>query len=154
MNNKIVFLDIDGVLNNTMYWHQAKEQKETRHDIDVRNVLELNKLTDNSDVAVVISSTWRLSHTVDEIRNILNEYKFKGNIIDKTVRFRENGIVRGNEIHEWVIRNDVTQYVILDDDSDMLLWQAPHFIKVDGYVGLTPTNVYKAQWILDNVKYV
>lgn len=57
---------------------------------------------------------------------------------------------RGNEIHKWlgdnsdIIGEESNNYIILDDDSDMLYWQRNNFVNVDQYVGLTPKQVYKA----------
>ena len=34
-------------------------------------------------------------------------------------------------------------YAIIDDDSDMLLWQKDNFFQTDSYSGLTPTTCYK-----------
>ena len=59
---------------------------------------------------------------------------------------------RGNEIDIWLKNSERykdTDYVIFDDDSDMLLWQQKHFFKTDNYSGLTPTTCYKAKRYLD-----
>lgn len=40
---------------------------------------------------------------------------------------------------------EFSDYVIFDDDSDMLLWQKDNFIKIDDYCGLTPSAIYKAE---------
>ena len=41
------------------------------------------------------------------------------------------------------------QYVILDDDSDMLLVHADHFIHTDGYLGLSQSDAIQAVCILN-----
>lgn len=68
------------------------------------------------------------------------------------------GIPRGVEIKQWIdthIHSDNGEnwdrkevgidfnYVILDDDSDMLLEQEEHFIKTDTYLGLSVDDVEK-----------
>ena len=40
-------------------------------------------------------------------------------------------------------------YVIFDDDSDMLYWQRNNFIHIDGYFGLSPNHCYRAKNILN-----
>ena len=40
------------------------------------------------------------------------------------------------------------EYVILDDDNDMLLGQMEHFIHIDRYYGLTQENIDQAKKIL------
>ena len=41
------------------------------------------------------------------------------------------------------------QYVILDDDSDMLLEQADHFIRTDAYLGMSQEDAVRAVCILN-----
>ena len=53
---KIIFLDVDGVLNNAT----TTEQKHGITGIDHRLVPVLKRLLDESQAKVVISSTWRL----------------------------------------------------------------------------------------------
>ena len=60
---------------------------------------------------------------------------------------------RGCEIEEYLETNygykaDV-KYVILDDDSDMLLHQQKHFIWIDSYAGLSEDHIEQILKILD-----
>lgn len=159
--NKIIFLDFDGVLNSRLWFDKTKGNRE--HDsLDEVAVGFLNTLIKKTGAKVVVSSTWRLGHTVDELQEILNRSGFEGEVIDKTVDMRkgEDGdcILRGNEILQWIKSHpeivqvgywDYKNYVIFDDDSDMLYWQRYNFIQTDPYVGLTPNNIYKAEKILN-----
>ena len=45
---------------------------------------------------------------------------------------------------------NIENYVILDDDSDFLIWQQKHFFWIDRYCGLTPTICYKIETFLNN----
>ena len=153
---KIIFLDIDGVLNNVI------EAKKERWDISIRCVGLPNELVEGTDAKIVISSTWRYGLSIEEITQRLVEcdFKYPESIIDVTPRMTSVGILRGNEILQWMKNNsalvggyyEFSSYVILDDDSDMLYWQKDNFLIVDGYCGLTPSIVYKAKFIL-NQKY-
>ena len=58
---------------------------------------------------------------------------------------------RGLEINQWLKEHeDVTNYVILDDDSDMLLCQREHFIKTHTLRGISKRDVIKAIKILSS----
>jgi hypothetical protein len=159
---RIIFLDIDGVLNSELYYKSERTKPDGEvlidprdawrcNDIDPLSVSYLNEIIDKTGAKVVISSTWR--HLgIEKLQFILGNRGFTGEIIGLTPRGCE-GCVRGNEILGWVRSNkpligddyhDFNSYVILDDDSDMLYWQRNNFILVDGYVGLTPSNAYKA----------
>lgn len=159
--NKIIFLDFDGVLNSQLWYIRTKGNREI-DDLDTEAIGFLNTLIKNTGAKVVVSSTWRLNKTVDELQEILNRNGFKGEVLDKTkdLSVGEDGdcILRGNEILQWMkarpeilgcYYSDYKNYVIFDDDTDMLYWQRNNFIHTDPYVGLTPTDIYKAEKILN-----
>jgi len=59
------------------------------------------------------------------------------------------GLCRGVEIDRWLWEHqDVTNYVILDDDPDMLLSQKKHFIKIHALRGISKRDVKRAINIL------
>lgn len=163
---KIIFLDIDGVLNSQLFYvHGRPGGVGLRSDIDPVPVEFLNELIADTGAKVVVSSTWRLGRSTEELQTLLNQSGFTGEIIGKTKDLRprvsgteSDSILRGNEILCWIKENQdlikqdywtFKHYVIFDDDSDMLYWQRDNFIQTDGYVGLTPTNTWKAKKILN-----
>jgi hypothetical protein len=159
--NKIIFLDFDGVLNSQLWYVRTKGSRE-QDDLDKEAIEFLNHLIKDTGAKVVVSSTWRLGRTVDELQEILTRNGFIGEVIDKTISMNigKDGdcILRGNEILQWMkahpeilgcYYSDYKNYVIFDDDSDMLYWQRNNFIQTDPYVGLTPTDIYKAKKILN-----
>ncbi len=164
---KIIFLDIDGVLNHERFYKERHIKKNKTFDnlphrfsqIDPECVQNLNSLCKDTQAKIVISSTWR-SDGIEQCRNALEFHKFKGEILDITPNLRSDNCLRGNEILTWVKDNEAlvgpyyqfTEYVILDDDSDMLYWQRNNFLLIDRFVGLTMGNVFQAKKILNNGK--
>lgn len=164
---KLIFLDFDGVLNNQLWYVATKGQRadpitgqRILDDIDPKSVEHLNILVKNTGAKVVVSSTWRLGRTVEQLQEILVRNGFEGEVIGKTddLRPRDGGgyILRGNEILKWLETHnekhfgcDAISYVIFDDDSDMLFWQKDNFIQTDPYCGLTPSDVWRATKILN-----
>lgn len=64
-------------------------------------------------------------------------------------RDKHYGLCRGVEIDRWLWEHqDVTNYVILDDDPDMLLSQKKHFIKTHALRGISKRDVERAINIL------
>jgi hypothetical protein len=58
---------------------------------------------------------------------------------------------RGEEIKEWLDnQNDVDDYAIIDDDSDMLEEQFNHFHHSDPWFGLNPNHLYRIQRQFEN----
>jgi len=111
----------------------------------------LNKLIDESDAKIVISSTWRHSG-IEFMKKVWEYEKMSGEIIGITPSIRANGISipRGLEI-KYFLENDmnfkhvnwsyteqkkkieesgIENYIIIDDDSDMLYGQRNHFVHV------------------------
>jgi diphthamide synthase subunit DPH2 len=119
---KVIFLDIDGVLvtrNSVKYQYlNYPEVKEILFSKKAIN--NLNKLIKHTKAKIVVSSTWRLFHTLDELRDIFKKQRIKGEIISTTSIDKattEEDIPRGKKITDWLENNsDVDQYVIIDDD--------------------------------------
>lgn len=162
-HNPIIFLDFDGVLNNQLYFIRVREEKKyDPGELDNRCVKLLNDLCKETGAKVVITSTWRLGRSIEELEAILKKSGFTGEILGKTedLRIGEAGdcVLRGNEILHWIKNHEsevggidywqYKNYVIFDDDSDMLLWQKDNYIYVDPYCGLTPHSMFLAKKIL------
>lgn len=125
---KLVFLDVDGVLNSGNFFSSGRRVKS--HDYDPKNQLDpeavelLNEIIEATGAKIVISSVWRYNHKPIELREILGAFGFKGQIIGSTPRSTESK-ARGKEIDAWLTesgysrRDPVEKFVILDDDEDM-----------------------------------
>lgn len=130
---KVIFLDIDGVLNN------RKTFEKYRKSIiwDKECIDRLNKITRITGAKIVISSMWRI---YDEHTHAYeNRMGIEGNIIGETPNlfWQIKDTCRGDEIQLWLDKNPyVSKFIILDDDNDMghLL---PHLIQTDTHIGLT-----------------
>ena len=108
---KILFLDIDGVLNCS----RTTERWQGLVGIDAKLAARLSKLQQETGAGVVVSSTWRLSRNW---RSALRRNGVTG-IIGKTPDLP--GHSRGEEIDAWLREHPfVRTYAILDDAADML----------------------------------
>lgn len=126
---KVLFLDIDGVLNN------AASMSEGVHIIPEK-CLMVRDICWRTGAKVVISSTWRVGRSLDELQQIFRLMGLGGLIVDITPWHKTGP--RGDEIDHWLKDNTKTkQYAIVDDDGDMLEKQMPYFVKTEGIVGLT-----------------
>lgn len=107
----------------------------------------LYEYCNKTNTKICISSTWKNHFHSDEIINLewwnkaLTMIGFNQDIfVGITPNMRT---IRGEEIKIWLDKNTVNKYAIIDDDSDMLPEQKPSFFLSDGYVGLTPTIIYR-----------
>lgn len=122
---KIIFLDIDGVLNSANW--MLREQESGRdpqwslfNNFDLEAIAVLNEVVEKTQAKVVISSSWRIIHPLEHIVALLKKHDFKGEVIGKTPSRTEIHHKRGNEIQEWLDAHpEAQQFVIIDDDSDM-----------------------------------
>lgn len=127
---KIIFLDIDGVLNSQEYFinnhNNIKEfYKDNIYnkdnvdllverqimDIDYDKLLLLKKIIDATQSKVVITSTWK-------------QFFFFQKIVEKFIEFgipvvgatEDSVIDRGAGIKKYIQEHDVSSYAILDDE--------------------------------------
>lgn len=132
---KVLFLDVDGVLNTYRDWDTLSP------DLDIRRlnrilVDRLLGVVEQTACKLVLSSTWRFDEgSVGFLKQMkLDIYSCTGNAQN----------FRGFEIEEWLSNNlEVERYVIVDDDSDMLERQLPYFVQTDPEHGLTETVAYR-----------
>lgn len=130
---KVIFLDIDGVLNTCNGLETGINRGLVEH---------LNMLVRDSGASVVVSSSWRVAG-LRRIRTTLREHGFIGRVSGVTPI---TGLgIRGLEIQAWLdtCRWSVTGLVILDDNGDMAHLH-PHLIQTDYRKGLTPDDVSEA----------
>lgn len=152
---KLIFLDVDGVLNSRNklireYNQTHKSYSGYSYPFDEICLENLKKLVEVTDSKLVITSTWRKDvEGRNTLLNALKDYRLDEKVIGYTPIL---GKTRGTEIKEFLSKlNYEPKFVILDDDTDMedLL---SHLIKVDSQVGLTSKNVEEAIKKLSIVK--
>jgi hypothetical protein len=156
---KIIFLDIDGVLNSM---DSMKRKKGIFFDDnpDEVHIGHLNHIIEETGAKVVISSTWRKGTGAIYLWRLLDQCGFKGKVLGTTP---DTGDIRGNEIRCWMDRynnrrdwklnrdqedfDPIESFVILDDDSDMgdLL---QYLVRCDGEKGLLEKEAEQAIKIL------
>ena len=114
---KVLFLDIDGVCNSAAW---AKQGNSLWHGTDPQAVKLVQRIIAATKCVVVLSSTWRLYPEAKAVvrRDVCN---FIDCTKDLQAGAKRGYVPRGEEIQEWLSRHpNVTQYAILDDDSDFL----------------------------------
>lgn len=114
---KVLFLDIDGVCNSAAW---VKQGNNPWHGTDPAAVALVRKIIEATKCDVVLSSTWRL---YPEARAVVKRDVCHFIDVTKDMQGGEKwGVTeRGHEVQEWLDRHpEVTQYAILDDNSDFL----------------------------------
>ena len=133
---KVIFLDIDGVLNVIPQGHDAFGG--IFHSDFVEN---LKRIIDETGAKIVLSSSWRHSgeakmQAMWKFRNLPGELIGLTPDLYRRVDFEgERKMVRGDEIQAILDQYyQITNYVILDDDADMLPGQMGNFVQTSNNI--------------------
>lgn len=139
MENKYLFLDIDGVLNNHFFYILGKQFEELE-EIDGRNMMVLKEIIKKfPEMKIVLSSTWR-NHPVllKELEKYFNKYEIPM-WIDKTP-FAKGMRYRSDEIVKYIRQHNINkeQIVVLDDISVIYFDEIDdRVVNTDPHDGLT-----------------
>lgn len=143
---KIIFLDVDGVLNSNRTvlacggYPQELAHQGAFDQIAIGMLQALCRA--DKDVKIVLSSAWRLFNKFEAVG-----VAFGLPIIDRTPALP---FTRGHEIQQWLDAHpEVEAYVIVDDDPDMLEAQAPNFVRTDACEGFSYSDYCKVCEILN-----
>jgi hypothetical protein len=126
---KVIFLDIDGVLATHKQYMMNRKKFQDKNSIakelnipypfDPKCVKVFNQILDATDADIVLSSDWKLHFSLEDIDKI---FKFNGvnkSPIDTTVNedasMSNQTMNRTFQIGEYVTRNNITNYVVIDD---------------------------------------
>lgn len=162
---KVIFLDIDGVLNS-MDWYKRRTRVKSEtwdqyhaQEFDPVALALIKRVISETGARVVLSSTWRLSEEgVTFIKGLGID------ILDCTPRLpRPSGssveyCERGKEIQVWLDERMqqaeapcemIDRYVIIDDDTDMLPEQTEYCFHTDNKFGLTEPIAKEIIWYLN-----
>ena len=126
---KVIFLDIDGVLNTSQtfidIYNEYIEKGIRRIEIDLNRLKLLKRIVEQTGAVIVLSFSWRnfgkmengiyipLNEKMASLIKLFNEYGLS--IYDITPK-DVNGI-RQNEIDMWLQDKNVEKFIIIDDES-------------------------------------
>lgn len=143
---KVIFLDFDGVITTPPKWK-----------LNERNIRWVKRIIDETGAKIVVSSSWRhglqrsLSNAIKDSDGNEMLVWLRDNILDITPNIGLGG-GRGGEIQKWLNNHtDVDNYVIIDDDSDMLDSQLYHFIQTNYEYGIGEFECISAIKVLNRL---
>ena len=144
---KVIFLDIDGVLNTSESIKQSKEHYlktgEIISQISENKIQILSKIINETNAKIVLSSLWKLhfiktndgkiipkNKKAELLIKLLNKYSLE--IYDITPN--NNTRNRTLEILEYIKNNNIDSFIIIDDeDNGLKEIFKEHFFKVNSY---------------------
>ena len=155
---KIIFMDVDGVLNYTKWYYGDRNPGNLygqEGDIDPECVRRIVNICEKTGAKIVLSSGWRVNKSA--IGRLERAGFPEGLIFSQTPELIWNCLhshtgsySRGREIDMWLSEHpDTYDYVIIDDREDFSDEQKRlHFVHVNSDIGFTNKNMNKAIKIL------
>ena len=149
---KVIFLDFDGVITIPPKWYLKADK-----------IKYIKQIVDATEAKIVVSSSWRMKSVEETVEKIITRPKrcprnkmlnwLIDNFYDVTPWYcdkKYNGTGRGGEIQTWLDEHpEVENYVIIDDDGDMLYKQLFHFVQTNFEDGITELETNWAIKILN-----
>lgn len=131
---KILFLDIDGVLNSDRYNRSLTvENFPYGMEIDpAATALLKNFLNSNPEVRIVISSSWRDTLSLEQFNEVFATYGIRDRIVDMT----SSNMGKADSIELWVKTHKPSLFAILDDDILFSLFHRMHRLQIKTSMGI------------------
>ena len=148
MSDKIIFLDIDGVLNTIRSQIAFGDKGGLSSAWDITGCQMLRTFCQVYDYKIVISSTWR-KHT--SVSLYLSMYGLVSHVYGNIPSLFQSGsddwrtpcldTDRGGEVKSWLSKHpDVKHYIIMDDDDDFLDEQKQFLVQTNSEDGISFRN--------------
>lgn len=143
---KILFLDIDGVLNTS--------SDEDPEYIDPAKVALINEVCARTGAVVVVSSEWRQDFNLghDGTRAALVRAGLEAEVRSFTPTMRKMSeplqCAKRRQITEWLRRKDVEAFAVLDD----MPIQIAYLVQTSETTGITRRHVERLTRILGEIK--
>ena len=161
---KVIFLDIDGVLNSN-FWNDTHQREISDGTlIDEEKVMLLGQLIRNTSAKVILHSGWKfwfdsevkpLRREAERLISMLEKEGIKVNGVtpDHTTeeirKSKKFSLVKASEILAWVSQYDNIEKWIVIDDLDLHNEEIrKHQILTDASIGLTVENICEAERLL------
>lgn len=134
---KILFLDIDGVLNC-----KASFSPKNHTPTELVMINRINQVLITTGCKIVVSSSWRILWNFDELKEMLSQRGLKDRIIDVTPRSIHKSCKRQDEIQAWLDKHpEVTKFAIVDDEDFDLQDMLPNLVKTSLQTGIQDIHV-------------
>jgi hypothetical protein len=150
-NQKILFLDIDGVLISEEYFKKKFSKQTGLSRFNPDSVSLIKALIEEFSLRIVISSSWRYA-AIDKLMHELKINKLFDYLYYDWFTPVIHPAHRGMEIRLWLdLHTEVNEYVILDDDENILDEQKDNYVQTQLDYGMITKHYNRVRAILSIV---
>ena len=159
MSTKVIFLDVDGVLNNC--WSKCEAPSGCK-GLDDAKLQRLQQIVMNTGAKIVLTSTWKSEWRPNEYESLTNDGRY---LVDKLKEYDLHILnktedptwaERGKGILKWLVQHPSVEYFCILDDEQFDFESCDlmdYLVKtkyLDALGGLQPEHVDQAISILNN----
>lgn len=170
-DDKLVFLDFDGVLNSSEFAAHLSRNDEPAQDrmgldwFDPNAVECMNRIVDATGAKIVVTSSWRYLGLA-KLQKLWKERELHGEIVgmtslhvvdelilEKGIEWLEremNGSLRSEEIAHWLKSYNINDNYVILDDLPMPKELQARFVQINPKFGLSDLQVKQAITILNS----
>ncbi len=154
---KVIFLDIDGVLN----FNGCREKIGANYFVNENKIKLLKEIINRTGAKIVLSSAWRIGWfdrdngmstlNADDFTRLEEKLRSSGITFLSRTPIAKHGY-RGAEIYQWIKEwngETIERFVIIDDDNDMKPYM-DRLVQTSFNYGLQQRNVEKAVKLLND----
>lgn len=143
MTPPLLFLDIDGVLNSSRFFHAHPNRQWSGRDepIDPSAIVLLQRLVDETRCEVVVSSSWRYMYSLDRLREMFERHQLRARIRGVTPIFNDE---RGQEIAAYLATEPSGLPFVIFDDCTVGEPVEHRLVRTHYHDGLTDYDVERA----------
>lgn len=164
-DDKLVFLDFDGVLNSSEFAaHQYRNDESVQDSMgldlfDPNAIERMNRIVDETGAKIVVTSSWRYLGLA-KLQKLWKDRGLHGKIVsmtslhivdelilEKGIEWLEremNGSPRSEEIAHWLKSYDINANYVILDDLPMPKDLQPHTVQINPKFGLSDLQVKQA----------
>lgn len=166
MKFKVIFLDIDGVLNSSVWNYSHQKEIDLGILVDCEKIKMLSQLVHKTNAKIVLHSGWRFWFS-DNMLPLRKESEILADmLLDEGIRISEVtpdlttdeikrtlkfSKVKADEILAWLRgHDDISGWVVIDDLDLNNEIVRQHQVKTDASEGLTWADILTAEKLLHN----
>lgn len=150
--NKILTLDIDGVLNSGKYLKEVSLEDDESCILDPKRLNYIKKVLDSDpEVLIIMNSSWNSSFTLEDYRNLFLKYS-PDFPVSKIIDLTSSDYDKTTSLVLWIKQNNPNHFLVIDDDQlfDLSHPYYDHQLKTSYYLGLNESHIDVILEVLNN----